>query len=286
MTFSHFIAVDWSGAKALPSYRHKLQIARCAAGDAPPELMTPATGTSRQGVLDWITVQVNQSPDTLAGFDFSFAPPFADSGTFLPGDDVPLLAKHFWHYVDASCEDSDLGAASFVEVKHRRHFYLGKADGVKARYMRLRRCEQAFNANGGGKPSSVFDAIGAAQVSKASFAGMRFLHALAKVAPVWPFDAKPAVGPLIVEIYCRAFIRHAGMRGLKIRDLETLNVALAALGSAPLPKRNLPDLTDDMTDALVSAAGLRTLSQVAGYWSPGGLTPAIASTEGWTFGVA
>jgi hypothetical protein len=286
MTFTHFVAVDWSGAKALPTYRHKLQIARCVAGDAPPELMTPAAGISRQGVLDWVTAHIAESSNTLAGFDFSFAPPFADRNSFLPGNDVPVLGKPFWRYVAACCDDADLGAASFVEHKHRPHFYLGKADGEKAPYMRLRVCEAAFNAGGGGKPSSVFDAIGAAQVSKASFAGMRFLHALSGGVPVWPFDAKPAAGPLVVEIYCRAFIRHAGMRGLKIRDLETLNDALRALGSAPLPKRNLPELTDDMTDALVSAAGLRTLSQEARYWSPEGLTPEIAVTEGWTFGVA
>src|SRR3546814_3948991 len=44
--------------------------------------------------------------------------------------------------------------------------------------MHFRQCKLAFNAKGGGKASTVYDAIGAAQVAKASFAGMRLLHHL------------------------------------------------------------------------------------------------------------
>src|SRR3546814_3239336 len=76
------------------------------------------------------------------------------------------------------CADDDLGAASFLEEHHRRHFYFGAADGKKADFMHFRQCELAFNAKGGGKASTVYDAIGAAQVAKASFAGMRLLHHL------------------------------------------------------------------------------------------------------------
>src|SRR3546814_5674145 len=86
--------------------------------------------------------------------------------------------------------------------------------------MHLRRCEAHYNAGGGGKPSTVYDAIGAAQVAKASFAGMRLLHHLNAHLPIWPFDALPATGSLIVEIYtsiaARAAIRPKGRT--KIRD--------------------------------------------------------------------
>src|SRR3546814_17701025 len=85
-------------------------------------------------------------------------------------------ARAFWAYVDGACEDEDLGAASFLEHRHRRHFYFGAGDGRKADFMHFRQCELAFNAAGGGKASTVYDAIGAAQVAKASFAGMRLLH--------------------------------------------------------------------------------------------------------------
>ena len=48
-------------------------------------------------------------------------------------------------------DDDDLGAASFLEQRHRKHFYFGKADGTKADYMHFRQVEQRLNARGGGK---------------------------------------------------------------------------------------------------------------------------------------
>jgi hypothetical protein len=282
--FKHFIAIDWSGAKSLASYRHKLQMAVCDEGFSAPRLVTPSIGISRAQIADTLKSDWLMKP-SLIGFDFSFAPPFIDRNSFLPGSAAPSLAKLFWKFVNAVSTDDDFGAANFVEQKYRSHFYLGKADGEKAKFMRLRACEIAFNIAGGGKPSSIFDAVGAAQVAKASFAGMRVLNYLSEYTPIWPFDEKPKSGSLIVEIYCRAFIQHAGLRGLKIRDIETLNSALKTLGSAPVKERDLPNVTDDMTDALISAAGLRFIHQHQQFWQPVGLTKEIAQTEGWTFGV-
>ena len=43
---------------------------------------------------------------------------------------------------------------------------------------------------------------------------------------------------------------------------------------------------DHQTDALVTAAGMRALARNAlQAFAPEGLTPEIAQTEGWTFGV-
>ena len=43
---------------------------------------------------------------------------------------------------------------------------------------------------------------------------------------------------------------------------------------------------DHQTDALVTAAGMRALaSEEPRAFAPEGLTPEIARTEGWTFGV-
>src|SRR3546814_2837175 len=133
-------------------------------------------------------------PDTTLFRSFSFAPPLVERRAYFPGDNVPANARAFWAYVDQLCQDEDWGAASLLEQHHRRHFYFGKADGVKADYMHLLRCEAHYNAGGGGKPSTVYDAIGAAQVDKASFAGMRLLHHLNAHLPIWPFDALPATG--------------------------------------------------------------------------------------------
>ena len=59
---------------------------------------------------------------------------------------------------------------------------------------------------------------------------------------------------------------------------------MKALGSAPARLRFEPN--DHQTDALVTAAGMRALRQRAARLRAGGLTPALARTEGWTFGVA
>ncbi|MFZ5608409.1 MAG: hypothetical protein ACOY99_02235 [Pseudomonadota bacterium] len=281
--FSHFIAIDWSGAKT--GYRHKLQVALCPPGRAAPRLIKRPGGWTRAGILEWLTQDLFPQSRALVGFDFSFAPPFLDKGAYLVGEALPGDARGFWAYVDACCEDADLGAASFLESRHRRHFYFGKADGEKAPYMRLRRCERRFNAVGGGKPSSVFDAIGAAQVAKASFAGMRLLHRLAPEVAVWPFDeVGDEDGPLVVEIYCRLFLRLAGGRGVKLRSVAALNAALARLQSQPVAWGKAP-ISDDETDALIAAAGLRHLAMNGKYWRPAGLSDSVRTREGWTFGI-
>lgn len=280
--FARFAAIDWSGAKGA---RHKgIAVALCAEGDAVPFLVAAPDGVwSRQAVADWLISAAREAP-TLFGFDFSFAPPFVARGTYLPGDVVPQDGPAFWAYVDAICKDADLGAASLLEVSHRRHFYFGKADGVKADFMHNRVCEAQYNAGGGGKPSTVYDAIGAAQVAKASFAGMRMLHHVRPHIPVWPFDAVPDAGSLVVEIYTSIAARAAGRpKGrTKMRDAQALDAALAALGSQP-HDGVMPD--DHGADAIVTAAWMRQAALQPDLWAPPALSPQIARTEGWTFGV-
>jgi hypothetical protein len=280
--FTRFAVADWSGAKG--SRHPGIALAVCGNGNDAPSLIDPPDGRrwSRAAIANWVE---GQPGDLLIGFDFSFAPPFAERGAYLPGDVTPSDARAFWAYVDRCCDDEDLGAASFLERTHRHHFYFGAADGRKADFMHLRRCEAHYNANGGGKPSTVFDAIGAAQVAKASFAGMRLLNRLGATMPVWPIDQRGPEGPVIVEIYTQIAARAAGVRKgrSKIRDAATLDAALEALCSEP--HTPLPHYTDHATDAIVTAAWLRANAHRAELWSPPALTPVIARTEGWTFGV-
>lgn len=280
--FERFVAIDWSGAKGS---RHKgIAIGVCHEGNSAPSLIQAPKGTwSRRDVADWMIAAAAEAP-TLFGIDFSFAPPFVARGSYLPGDVVPQDAPAFWAYVDALCDDVDLGAASLLETHHRRHFYFGKADGVKATFMHHRVCETHYNAGGGGKPSTVYDAIGAAQVAKASFSGMRLLHHVHDMLPIWPFDPLPASGSLLVEIYTSIAARAAGRpKGRsKMRDLSALNEALAAIGSQPYSGAE-PD--DHAADALLTAAWMRRASADPRYWHPPALTTQIARTEGWTFGV-
>ena len=279
--FSSYIAIDWSGAKG---NRHKGIAVAEARGDGPPRLIRPNHIWSRKEVLKWLIERASKEP-TLFGFDFSFAPPIVERGEYLPGEaDVPRTAREFWAYVDDKSDDEDLGAASFLELAHRRHFYFGIADGMKAGFMHFRQCDARLNAQGGRKTASAYDAIGAAQVAKASFSGMRFLHQLDGKVAIWPMDPLPEHGSAVVEIYTRIYLRRAGMSGSKLRNREALNLALEGLGSRPTRLRFEPN--DHQTDALVTAAGMRQLAITEPRaFAPEGLTPHIARSEGWTFGV-
>jgi hypothetical protein len=279
--FASYVAIDWSGAKGK---RHKGIAIAEARGEAAPRLVRAGHAWSREEVLDWLLKRAAREP-TLFGFDFSFAPPIIERGEYLPGEaEVPRSAREFWAYVDFRCDDEDLGAASFLEQVHRKHFYFGIADGVKARFMHFRQCDARLNVQGGRKTASAYDAIGAAQVAKASFSGMRFLHRLDGKVAIWPIDPLPRHGSAIVEIYTRIYLRRAGLSGVKLRSRPDLNQALKGLGSPPARLRFEPN--DHQTDALVTAAGMRILATTERRaFDPEGLTPEIARSEGWTFGV-
>jgi hypothetical protein len=279
--FESFVAIDWSGAKGR---RHKGIAIAEARLEGAPRLVRPEHIWSRAQVLEWLLERAAKEP-TVFGFDFSFAPPIIARGEYLPGEpDVPKTARDFWAYVDSRCEDEDLGAASFLETAHRRHFYFGAADGVKAGFMHFRQCDARLNAQGGRKTASAYDAIGAAQVAKASFSGMRLLHRVNGKVAIWPMDPLPDRGSAVVEIYTRIYLRRAGMPGTKLRSRADLNRALKGLGSPPARLRFEPN--DHQTDALVTAAGMRDLAlHEPRAFDPVGLMPHIARSEGWTFGV-
>jgi hypothetical protein len=279
--FSRYVAIDWSGAKGK---RHKGIAIAEAKNDTAPRLVRQGHIWSREEVLRWLLREAAKEP-TLFGFDFSFAPPIVEHGEYLLGEpDVPKTAREFWAYVDAMCDDEDLGAASFLEIAHRRHFYFGIADGVKADFVRFRQCDARLNAQGGRKTASAYDAIGAAQVAKASFSGMRLLRRLDGHVAIWPMDPVPEHGSAVVEIYTRIYLRRAGLTGVKLRSRAALNEALKALGSKPARLRFEPN--DHQTDALVTAAGMRQLARdEPRAFDPHGLTTEIARSEGWTFGV-
>jgi len=279
--FASYVAIDWSGAKGR---RHKGIAIAEARGSAAPRLVRPEHVWSRCEVLEWLQGRAARE-SSLFGFDFSFAPPIVERGEYLPGESgVPNTAREFWAYVDALSTDEDLGAASFLEIAHRRHFYFGIADGAKALFMHYRQSEQALNRQGARKTATVYDAIGAAQVAKASFSGMRLLNRLDRKVAIWPMDPLPPTGSAVVEIYTRIYLRRAGLTGVKLRSRAELNRALKGLGSPAARLRFEPN--DHQTDALVTAAGMRQLATTEPRaFDPEGLTPGIARSEGWTFGV-
>ncbi len=282
--FTRFAAIDWSGqAVARPK---GLAVATADAGRGAPALVERPGGWSRDAVAQWLAAQRG---DMLIGLDLSPALPFCDHGAYFPGwAESPGDARALWAMVeDMARDDPHLAASSVVaHAELARHFRRQRVcgDRFEAGRGRLRRCEVAQRA-AGLSPTSCFNLVGAAQVGKSSLTGMRVLHRLRGAVPVWPFDPLPAAGPVIVEIYTTIAARAAGVRAgrSKLRDGAALDTALAALGSeghAPLERYD-----DHATDALLSAAWLRTVAGDPALWAPAGLDRTVARTEGWTFGV-
>ncbi len=280
--------MDWSGAVG---ERHRA-IAVAMADDAggPPLLLKRDKGWSRQDVL---TLLRDDLPDgTLVGLDLGIALPFADRGAYFPGwEKSPRDAQALWQLVDDICaRDPHLAASSLVDhpqaSRHFRRHGGREGDAFGGGRGRFRVAEQAQELQGC-KPYSNFNLVGAAQVGKSSLTGMRMLNRLRGHLPVWPIDPLPSAAgsSLVVEIYTTIAALAAGRSAgrSKMRSVEELNTALANLGSPPVTGSGAMD--DHSTDALLTAAWLRTRAHRPELWTPLRLTPQIAQTEGWTFGV-
>ncbi|HEU0065996.1 MAG TPA: hypothetical protein VFQ57_02010 [Sphingomonas sp.] len=288
--FARFAAIDWSGAVG-PRQRG-IAVALAEAGEAPPQLIRPDAIWSRTDVARWICDQAGS--DTVIGVDLGLSLPFLDAGAFFPGwSESPADARALWALVDRLCApDPHLAATSFVDHPHAaRHFrrHGGRTgDLFGTGRGRLRVTEEAQRRQGL-SPYSNFNLVGAAQVGKSSLTGMRVVHRLGAAMPIWPFDADPGHGALLLEIYTSIAALAAGRpRGrTKMTTHESLDTALAAIGSATWSSigGGSGPIDDHKSDALLTAAWLRADWRRTELWAPAGMTPHVASTEGWTFGV-
>ncbi|MBX3565194.1 MAG: hypothetical protein KF730_11540 [Sphingomonas sp.] len=285
MDFTTFIAIDWSGQAV---ERPKgLAVALCRTGTAAPELIE--RNWSRQDILEYLAELADTGTRALIGLDLSPAFPFHDEGAYFPGwDRSPRDARTLWALVDElTSDDPHLAATGFIaHPDARRHFRQRGdcGDLFPPGRGRFRVCEHGQEAMRL-SPYSCFNLVGASQVGKSSLTGMRVLHRLRGKIGIWPFDPLPETGPVLVEIYTSLAARLAGMRkGIsKVRDAETLDTMLSAFGSQP--HAPLARYDDHATDAILSAAWLRVAANQPELWSPAKLTPELAQTEGWTFGV-
>ncbi|MGK6320117.1 hypothetical protein [Sphingomonas sp. DT-204] len=287
--FTHFAAIDWSGA--IGARQPGIAVALCERGGGPPALTRPGHVWSRADVLDWLKHELPSA--TLLGLDLGMSLPFADRGAFFPAwSESPSDAHALWALVDRLCHaDPHLAASSFVDhVDASRHFrrHGGRAGDLfepgrgRLRVTEVAQREQGLN------PCSNFNLVGAAQVGKSSLTGMRLLHRLGQALPIWPFDPAPAAGSLIVEIYTSIAARDAGRPPgrTKMKTVEALNRALASRAIASAPVSGAGAIDDHSSDALLTAAWLRAYACRGELWHPAALTPALARTEGWTFGIA
>lgn len=288
--FSHFFAIDWSGA-AGP--RHKgIAVALTQAEGGPPVLVRPRHVWSREDVLALLRDYLPD--DAIVGLDLGISLPFTDCSAYFPGwSESPADARALWALVDDICSgDAHLCATSFVDHPEASRFFRrhGGREGT------MFRCDNAAHGRGrfrvtesaqaamGCKPYSNFNLVGAAQVGKSSLTGMRMLHRLDGRIPVWPIDPLPESGPVIVEIYTALAAIAAGRSAArtKITDRAALDAALITLESPPVGETGQID--DHSADALITAAWLRQNANCAELWRPKAISASIARTEGWTFG--
>lgn len=286
--FTHFAALDWSGARGL---RQRGIALAMASGAAAPALVRPGHVWSRAEIMGWLDDVAASSADMLIGFDFSAAFAFADREAYFPEwRDSPADIRALWALVERLAGgDPHFEAGAFLShPEAHRHFRHGAGDVgdlFEAGGGRLRVVEQYQRATRQAASVSNFNLVGAAQVGKASLSGMRLLHRLGGRIPLWPLDPVPARGPLLVEIYTSLAARAAGLPPgrSKIRDGAALDAALAAIGSPPVGLAG--PVSDHASDALLTAAWLRAIADGTAPWSPAPLTDTLAATEGWTFGI-
>jgi hypothetical protein len=289
--FTHFLAVDWSGARGARQKGIALAVAQAEGG--PPALLPPPDpkGWARSEVL---ALLCGLASPTLVGLDLGISLPHEDMGAFFPGWDAsPADARGLWALIDALCAgDPNLEAGSFVSHPEASRYFRHGAGlqgdrfllpGAATREGRFRLAEAAQRGQGV-RPVSNFNLVGAAQVGKSSLTGMRMLHRLAGRLPVWPVDPIADQGSVVTEIYTAIAARAGGVTGAatKVRSLEALNDALDRLGSAPVKGSGAID--DHSSDALLTAAWLRRVHTNRDLWHPPSLTDNVARTEGWTFG--
>lgn len=285
--FRQFLAIDWSGAKG--PRQKGIALAFADADGGAPVLVQHTW--SREEVL--AVLRDDLPPDTLVGLDLGIALPFIDCAAYFPGWSAsPADAPALWKLVDEIAGDEpNLGANAVIAHPALRRYFRDGADtgasfgcdGAAHGRGRFRVTEHAQAAMGC-KPYSNFNLVGAAQVGKSSLTGMRMLHHLRGELPVWPIDPLPDSGSVIVEIYTSLAAVAAGRNAsrAKMRTFMELNSALAQVESPPVGGSGAID--DHASDALLTAAWLRTVAKDTSLWSPADLTPQIASCEGWTFG--
>jgi hypothetical protein len=285
LSFRRFVAIDWSGAVG---ERHAgIAIALAVQGDAAPRLVRPERRWSRAEVAAWLAAELPE--DTLVGIDSAPALPFLDRGAYFPGwSRSPPDARALWALVEEICAaEPHLAANAFTDhpeaARHFRRHGGRTGDRFGTGRGRLRLTEHG-QRRAGLSPYSCLNLVGAAQVGKSALTTMRLLARLDGL-PVWPLDPRPSRGAVLVEIYTALAARAAGVARprSKLRDAAALDAALERLGSRPTGWAGR--LSDHQCDALLSAAWLRAVAHDPALWAPPALTPAVAATEGWTFGV-
>ena len=284
--FDAFVAIDWSGAAR--GY-DGIAVAICRMGRTPPALVVPPrTRWTREEIAEWLKCRLGEGQRLLIGIDFAFGFPYEGCG-YLGGraegiEDIFAL----WDLIEAKSEgEADFGCTRFVSDPEYVHLFW-KAGPKPERWVeRKRRTEHACAESTKTRPDTLYKLLHSKQVGKASITGMRVLHHVRSrkgdCVAIWPFETPRC--STIVEIYPTVFRKVATGSIAKLRSRDDLNQALDVLRSRPMSEGNEVHLSDHETDALISAAGLRSIASSPEVWTSPELTSPRVRREGWIFGI-
>jgi hypothetical protein len=285
--FQRFVGIDWSGASG--ARQAGIQVAEIELGWLAPRLVAaPGGGNwSRTAVMNYL-LQADERP-TLFGIDCAFSVPWGDAEDLFGSNGLSDV-KQLWALVDAVCSGAPgfyAGPIWSTDQSPFRPYIYHPASGRGDRYRRdrLRYVEQRA-----GGAISVYHMVGP-QVGAGSFAGMRMLHAISKAAgravAIWPFDSIERARHVVAEIYPSFFYRKAGARRPRQADLRASNCGALDRALAfydigyDLGRSGCSSV--DQSDALISAAALRTIACRGGLFPPEALRS--DPREGWIFGI-
>jgi hypothetical protein len=284
VNFDAFIAIDWSGAVG---WYTGIAVAICGPGRAAPRLVRPArTRWSRQEIAEWLEKRLGDGKRLLIGFDFAFGFPFEKCG-YLGGQAKEIKDIFgLWAFIEERCAaESDFGCRPFVEHPDLAPLFWKEGPRPGMWVERKRLAEHACAETTKTRPDTLYKLLHSKQVGKASITGMRvlnYLHACRKhCVAIWPFETPRASA--IVEIYPTMFRKLATGSIAKLRSRADLNRALVNLNSRPMIQTG--HFSDHDTDALISAAGLRSIAHDPNMWSRPEIASARVRREGWIFGV-
>jgi hypothetical protein len=284
--FEQFIGIDWSGAEK-PVKTNAIALASCSVSS----LLAPVaihSKLSRDDVFQYICELMRSRQKVLVGIDcnLGYARSVADE-TF--GNDINY--SELWRQVEnLNIDNKNLFAGNvWKNPRYQDCFWTKGKQPDWFNLDKLRRItEKAAIEQSLGTPESPFKLIGAKQVGKGGLSGMRLVHQLktqfGDQVAVWPFEPTLLNNARVVisEIYPRLFIKYADKGNLKVRDHDSLNFVLSKLDAKAYKRESA--LSDHLTDAIISSAGLRHFIK-KGYSLSSELPAAAVDIEGWIFGV-
>ncbi len=290
LKYDEYIAIDWSGAESI--YTKSISVASIKASSKNVDLISAPQHKlwSRDQVFDFLSEKINQNQKRVfVGIDANFS--YAKDIIYTQFPDISH-AYELWARIDEICKSTpNFYAKNFWTHNDYQKYFWTTGPKTTDHMNKQRITEIECVRQKIGYPESPFKLIGTKQVGKGGLSVMRMLHHLknsfGNKIGIWPFDHDDVLQHaqiVLAEIYPRLFIRKAGWGNKKILMHDDLKQVLDFYHSS---YNHNEQLSDHITDALISAAGLKFLhvQEDCQSFMPK-LDEEIRHYEGWIWGVS